>query len=714
MPLNDPIGSSAADVLVRNASDLDKIVNGSDYQVQTRTGSYDRTISGINKDAGDQIARIGFEQPTTYSTGGQTLLRVTQTVTNGGLIYAPAFGTTFPFVTSGAFNATLWRVINQIDSMSVISAAQVQSLSALMSFVPLFDGQQVEMKCRTSSGDGGGGSWYYSSSSTALDDGGTCVTCGATGRMLRKYDGSVNVLWFGAVAGVSDQASANANTNAFRAAHLSMKSKWDDWKTRTGNHRSVFVPAGDYNLSNGYTIPKGVASFGAGIGAARVKILGATASASNKIPLVTMGKVINDATFALEDTTGSFVQDPAPFIDNFYLNPQNSNIALSVKCPGFSIGTLWIQADTGVDFAGSGDGVIDKIVLEDSTRTGVLLSGCQNILINQLYTFLCDKPLVIGEGSRNINIGMLQANYTKESVISTLDSTSSGKVQIGELTCNQNEQYGSFTSVIRTRSNSSDIRIESMDARNYNGYAANNESGLGNSLSIGFVRLRQSPFASDNTVGNSAKGFRVNNNYVNIDNVDISDISTYAFEFSSAFDSSLNVFSGRIGSIYGSEVLNISGSSGSIILRSINNFSSKPLFNAQSNINPVWSNILNPFPIISEGGRYAVKIPFVGYCNSWSITVSANTATGGNADYRRTRKFWATQETGYSTFPATKVTAVSIGNTSYSSGYVPDISLQTDIGSVGLGSEVAKISYGNVVFSVPSSYGNFAYSISKE
>lgn len=194
MPLNDPIGSSAADVLVRNASDLDKLINSSEYSVQNRVGDYDRTISGINQDANDQIARLGFEQPISYNTSGQTLLRVTQTVTNGGLIYAPAFGTAFPFVTSGAFNSGLWRVISTVDVNSVISATQVNNVAALRLFSPVLNNQQVYTAGKLSINDGLAGDYVWDSSSVLADDGYRVVkvTALTTGRFLLLENKEVN------------------------------------------------------------------------------------------------------------------------------------------------------------------------------------------------------------------------------------------------------------------------------------------------------------------------------------------------------------------------------------------------------------------------------------------------------------------------------------------------------------------------------------------
>jgi len=187
MPLTDAVPSSAADVLVRNANDLDLLVNGAGTQVSARTGKTIRSFSGINQDASDQISRIGFEQPVAYNTAGQTLLRVTQTVTNGGLIYAPAFGTIFPFVTSGSFNAGLWRVISSVDGNAVLSVVQKNSVSDLSSYSPIADKQQVTTSGYFSSSRNGANSYAFILGSTDTVDGGKTLTA-IGGRWKLLYD----------------------------------------------------------------------------------------------------------------------------------------------------------------------------------------------------------------------------------------------------------------------------------------------------------------------------------------------------------------------------------------------------------------------------------------------------------------------------------------------------------------------------------------------
>lgn len=100
MPLSDPIGSTAADVLGRNAQDIDRVVNGG-ATVTTRTG---RQIMSIDQ----ALLSLGTEPPVTFAAGiGVT--RATQAVIYSGVIYH-ARPDAIPFTTTGTFNAAQWTM----------------------------------------------------------------------------------------------------------------------------------------------------------------------------------------------------------------------------------------------------------------------------------------------------------------------------------------------------------------------------------------------------------------------------------------------------------------------------------------------------------------------------------------------------------------------------------------------------------------------------
>jgi hypothetical protein len=321
MPLNDPVGSNAVDVLLRNASDLDKIVSSSEYSVTTRTGANDRTISGINKDASDQIARIGFEQPTAYSTGGQTLLRVTQTVTNGGFIYAPAYGTTFPFITSGAFNSTLWRVISTVDAGVVIGLTQATDISALRVFSPSFNKQQVSTASYSAGVNGGGNSFYWDSSSVEPDNKGTVIKPTATsgaGRFLAARESEYSPTLFGCVIGsdCTTQFQEMLNSICIADSNVVIDMKGENFSITTVN-----IPLNcKVKFQNG-----GIVSLSAGMGLSRTSTVSPQSGGlSAKYPVIFDNVKFTRATsggscayikLAWQDSTAGFIFSPSCTFD---------------------------------------------------------------------------------------------------------------------------------------------------------------------------------------------------------------------------------------------------------------------------------------------------------------------------------------------------------------------------------------------------------------
>lgn len=191
------------------------IATSTSETVVDRLGQVKQTVKGavdtINTRVLDQLNRIGFEQPTVYSTSGQTLLRQSQTVVYSGAVYAPAFTTVFPFISSGAFNPSLWRVVSSVDSSSVISNIQVNKYADFSTFTPTFDGQIVNLSCKNTIGDGGGGEWYYSAASTLTPDGGSIAACAISGRMLRDISKGVYVSWWGSDASALQSAANRSN-----------------------------------------------------------------------------------------------------------------------------------------------------------------------------------------------------------------------------------------------------------------------------------------------------------------------------------------------------------------------------------------------------------------------------------------------------------------------------------------------------------------------
>ena len=117
-----------------------------------------------------------------------------------------------------------------------VTGIQVSSISALEAFpVPTTDGLTMQVLGYSSEGDGGGGTFFWNASSTATSDGATVVLptgYTGTGRWIRQFEGSVNVLWWGA-----DKTGATDSSTAIQNAH----------NYSVANHfLSVYFPPGSY------------------------------------------------------------------------------------------------------------------------------------------------------------------------------------------------------------------------------------------------------------------------------------------------------------------------------------------------------------------------------------------------------------------------------------------------------------------------------------
>ena len=261
MPLDDPIGSTALDVLQRNAQDTDRFVNQTSGTVTTRLGEVitplpvvNATIEGIVGDidnakdqalidiasdvtavsssasaaltsistdstnvqtAADeaiaveipaQIARLGLEYPPIAYTAGLTLDSYTKTYSYLDALYI--WGGTLGTVTTGNFDEGDWQPIQgdiqlrddvQQGTSLIRDVKHVASVVALRALEGKYEGQQISLTSYYVGDTTGGGIFVWDSASTANDDGGVtiAVTGVATGRWVRVEKGFLSSLMFG-------------------------------------------------------------------------------------------------------------------------------------------------------------------------------------------------------------------------------------------------------------------------------------------------------------------------------------------------------------------------------------------------------------------------------------------------------------------------------------------------------------------------------------
>jgi len=598
------------------------------------------------------------------------------------------------------------------------------------------------------------------------------------------------------------------NTRAFRAAHLSLRSEWDarrlsydpstllnqgvvlknfygnrddpgGWVNDTTVYTNSVgyvaktltwatkVESGEYNLSSGYTVPKGMTSFGDEQGASKVLILNSTSefpqlggggANANVIPAVSIGKCLIDyllgtegwAQYELEDfsnttdltafpTKGIYVRDPAPLLKSMVVVPQNSNIAVEVSgVPGFVLSDLWLAASVGLRLGdGAADGQISKIIFDSGTLKAIDFGDCVNIMLSEIYTFDVNFGLYVSGAPDNIDIGLYQSNFTKYAPLTVAGTAAPTNFRIDRLVSKTQGTMASFLAIIDIAGISSDVSIGRIDANNYDGWAGI-VTGAGNKLKIGTISIKQQAIA-ELSQGTTSKGFYVKNASVTIDKLE-TDVLHEPSEF--VWERALAVIDGTLpteftiaggffeGHIDGGAqastqaLIGVTNSNPSTTIR-VDNFDNKslsaPLYE-YTEIDPntptpqnylpnvTYSKVRRPFPWVTGGGVQKMQIPF-NKAGLYNLTIIVNTNVSGNIGYLKTAKYLVSVESTFDTGDAGLVWYASVApllNVTYGT-FAPPIALQVDIGDVAGGFKIPKTTADLLTLSVPDTYGYVSY-----
>lgn len=597
--------------------------------------------------------------------------------------------------------------LSGIDGASFIGGATYAQIRS-------YNGNESRIYCigRNNSTDNCSGIFELDTSDTTTPDDDGCVLVGVGGkRWKRQYAGLRNVVWFGAVQGDDTQSVADANREAFRNACLSYKDSWTA-QIASGKNISVECPAGDFNLSNGFTVPEGVTLTGAGIGATRLKIESSTASSSGfKLPLVSLGKVIDRTTTGTENTDGVFLPGLAPTIDNLYLNPKNSNTAVEVATDtagmdlaGWRIGTLWVQASIGILLRNTGDGIIDQLMIEAATAIGIKTEGnVQNVICNAFYGFDIGFPFYISGTTNNINIGVMQNNYTRSSCITVEASSLARGIKISDFVCNQNAQYSTFSNVIGIEGTSSaDFTIGTMSIRNANGFAIINNS-QSSVFNIGVLEINQTPLNPVYTEGSEIKGIRTNGGIFNVGTVYTNGLSTTLLSAFGDNQTVANFKSGTIGGFLSSvgSVFSVTSTNEDTVIHSnLRNQSGKPYSDPTS----AWSvSYEDNLPVKQNTTYKYIELPYASGGSSWEISVVANPLPGGSSSYKVSELFVVHLDTvndGSSVVNAVALKNISKGADSTIPGHISATADKSSVTGSGVAYLQVPLAYANVKMKV--------------
>ncbi|HBY2130754.1 TPA: hypothetical protein MIR62_01240 [Klebsiella pneumoniae] len=229
---NEKLGSTSPQVLLRNATNLDKLVNDREseslpdrFDVLRRTWfgmekAHDRQMQSQENRFDTFIASSGYEVIGDYTAGPLTLTEYNQLIRYNNELYKLTAATDIPFTTAGNTDET-WTDTDAAHFVSVGDAAlrqnlgsgegfalvgQVSSYTALRSVVPSYEGQSILLRAHPvgwaamSHGPVGGGE-FIARKGAAVDDGGyICVPTGQTEyywQRIPKNPGKVCATEFG-------------------------------------------------------------------------------------------------------------------------------------------------------------------------------------------------------------------------------------------------------------------------------------------------------------------------------------------------------------------------------------------------------------------------------------------------------------------------------------------------------------------------------------
>ncbi|HEJ0136257.1 TPA: hypothetical protein SLO64_000381 [Klebsiella pneumoniae] len=274
---NEKLGSTSPQVLLKNAINLDKLVNDREseslpdrFDVLRRTWfgmekAHDRQMQSQENRFDTFIASSGYEVIGDYTAGPLTLTEYNQLIRYNNELYKLTAATDIPYTTAGTTDET-WNATDSLHFVSVGDAAlrqnlgsdeglklvgQCAHLNALRAAEPSFSGQQIYLEslyggwAATAAGMpwGGGKLRHIASLPEALriDDGG-CIFKTAAGNCwvreeLLTGQGEIRVEWY-----LSGGPSLLEDGTASLQAAADTARLWAQYSDRNKTVRLVFPP----------------------------------------------------------------------------------------------------------------------------------------------------------------------------------------------------------------------------------------------------------------------------------------------------------------------------------------------------------------------------------------------------------------------------------------------------------------------------------------
>ena len=556
----------------------------------------------------------------------------------------------------------------------------------------------VEVLGYYSSGDGGGGGFYWDNSSVETDNGGTViqVTGVSTGRWKRVFNDSVNVKWFGA-KGDYDGTTGTNDTNAINAATQSTK-------IHTGNNTDlsygVIFPSGNYLIQGTVYIRKGQHLWGDGNGASRIIIPNDT----NKNTFVLGKGLINEVETS--DAGGLPIQ-----VSNIGFEGGTGTALCFDNIQGFNLSKCFF---TGCGKAleiknGSADGVISDCIF-DINLNSIIINGSQNLIFSNIIEYNSNYGVTFQDICNDIEFNNYHSEYIKYAGVLFADNSINKNISFNNTNFLLNTQYSTFSGFFYDRSNYSNYLISNSNFRNMKNYAIKIETPETHILNLSNCTFDGEKTNSLYTQSVTSAGIDVLNSDVSIFNCNFKNLSGYILNISSSLFENLIWDGGKIENITTNNSINISSNgNGKIELKNING-GGVLLYNSQEYVDVITSNLTNWLKKVDDGTNIYWLIPFR-FSKLYNFELSANIASGGNADYRKTIKYFISTQNGYDgTTPTTYIEYQLIFKNSITN-FIGDILVTFKFGSTTGSTSVNMINNGYICAYIPNTYTNLTLDV---
>ncbi len=290
-----------------------------------------------------------------------------------------------------------------------------------------------------------------------------------------------------ATAGVRTAAQAKINTEAFRNACASAMSDYNQLPCPI----EVYVPAGDWYLWEGFTVPLGCTLRGAGPGATRL-IISAAINRNPATPIISLGSVLaanpagqkisatEPAVFITPNQQGyrgvphngmeGALSTPCCVAQDLMLYTGNGT-GIDVQTAGWVIKNIWLIARDGI--IARNDGIISGVVVDSSSTSGILFEGGQDILIDNLYVYNSPFGIQFSGNNDNIRFSNTQICFPKNTGIAFNPNSVSNNILFEGLSLLGNSKTASpsFFAGVNNQGASTNLTINNGLFSNLAGYA---------------------------------------------------------------------------------------------------------------------------------------------------------------------------------------------------------------------------------------------------